>query len=102
MSSTAPWYAAAATIVILGVVGIAGGSGKTESSAGPTPIAAPAETAVPGMVLQVQQNPGLCAINISAGLRAGGETAKAHAIDAACSAVETYRLTGQWPSGFAP
>jgi hypothetical protein len=101
--NTTPWYAAAAAIVVLGIAGLAGGhGGQSETGTGPTPIAAPAETAVPGMVQRVQDNPGLCAINISAGLRAGGETAKAHAIDAACSAVETHRLTGQWPLGFAP
>jgi hypothetical protein len=103
MSSTAPWYAAAATIVVLGAVGLAGGhGGQSESGTGPTPIVAAAETAVPGMIQQVQRNPGLCAMNISGGLRASGETAKAHAIDAACSAVETHRLTGGWPLGFAP
>ena len=103
MSSTAPWYAAAAAIVVLGAAGLAGAhGGQSESGTGPTPVVAAAETAVPGMILQVQQNPGLCAINISASLRAGGDQAKAHAIDAACSAVETHRITGRWPLGFKP
>lgn len=103
MSTTnnTPWFAAAGAAVVLAIAGAVGAhGGKSETGAGPTPVIAAAETAVPGMLQAVQANPGLCAINISAGLRASGETAKAHAIDAACSAVETHRLTGRWPLGF--
>lgn len=83
---------AAAAVILLAVVSTAGKAGSAPSAPEPTANIVPA----------VLANPGLCAVNISAGLRAGGEVKKAREIDAACAAVETHRQTGIWPTDFGP